>query len=238
MKLYKLFSELALGELNNLAMSEGGTIIGAKRPQIVTYINDGLLALYSKFVLKEQDMLIEMREAVTNYHLLKRYAMSQYSDDNPPDRWHLPYIIDNVAEPFQEDVIKILSVYNSFGQKMPLNDLENPMSVFSPQSTVLQVPFPIPGQALSLEYQARHEIITKCDDECDTEIILPDVLFPALRAYIAGKVFLHMNTQESTAKGQEHMLVYESHCLDVVEKDLVNSSSSTTNVRFHKRGWV
>ncbi|MEO5499009.1 MAG: hypothetical protein ABIR46_00750 [Candidatus Saccharimonadales bacterium] len=235
MNLNGMFRELALGELSNLALSEGGTIIAEKRPQIVNYINEGLLALYSKFVLKEIDMLIEMREALTNYHLLRRYAVSQYSDENPPDRWNLPYIIDNVGEPFQEDVIKILSVYNSFGMKIPLNDIENPLSVFSPQSTVLQVPYPIAGQALSLEYQARHKILDHCN--CDEEIYLPDVLHSALRAHVASKVFMHMNTQENTAKGQEHMIIYDIICNDVVEKDLVNTSSSTTNVKFDKRGW-
>lgn len=236
MNLNQLFTDLALGELSNLSMAENNTIIPAKRPQIVTHANAGLLELHSKFVLKEKDMIIEMREGVTNYHLLKRYAMSQYDETNPPDRWNLPYIIDTVGEPFPEDVLKILSVYNSFGQKMPLNDLEDPMSVFNPQSTVLQVPFPIPGQALTLEYQARHEILDHCD--CEAEIILPEVLRGALRSYIASKVYMHMNTQENTAKGQEHSINFETACVDVVEKDLVSSSSSTTNVRFHKRGWV
>lgn len=235
MNLNELFSDLALGELSNLAMAENGTIVGKSRPRIVTYTNEGLLALYSKYVLKESNMLIEMREAVTNYHLLKRYALSQYDPANPPDRWTMPYIIDNLGEPFQEDVIKILSVYNSFGMKMPLNDIENPISVHSPQSTVLQVPLPIAGQALSLEYQARHPKLDLCD--CESEVILPDSLHAALRAYIASKVFMHMNTVENTAKGQEHMMTYKNICADVVEMDLVNTTSSTTNVRFHKRGW-
>lgn len=236
MNLNGLFHALALGELSNLAMSEGGTIIPEKRPQVVTYTNEGLLALYSKFVLSEKGMLIEMREAVTNYHLLKRYALSQYDENNPPSRYHSPYIVDNVAEPFQEDVIKVLSVYNSFGMKIPLNDLENCLSVFTPQSTVLQVPYPIAGQALSLEYQAKHATLNHCN--CEDEILLPEVLHAALRAYISSKVFMHMNTQENTAKGQEHMMVYEGACVDVVEKDLVSTSSSTTNTRFNKRGWA
>lgn len=236
MNVNQLFTDLALGELSNLSVAENNTIIPGKRPQVVTYLNAGLLELYSRFVLKESDMIIEMREGVTNYHLLKRYAMSQYNEDNPPDRWHLPYIMDNVGDPFPEDVIKILSVYNSFGMKLPLNDLENCLSVFAPQSTVLQIPFPIPGQAVTLEYQARHTVLDHCD--CEAEIILPDVLHGALRSYIAWKMMSHMNTQEMTAKGQEHSMMFESACVDVVEKDLVNTSSSTTNVRFHKRGWV
>lgn len=231
-----LFRDLALGELSNLSMVENDTIIPQKRPKIVSYTNEGLLALHSTFVLKEKDMLIEMREGVTNYHLLKRYAWSQYNEDNPPDRWNMPYIMDMVSDPFQEDVIKILAVYNSFNQKMPLNDHENARSVFNPQGNLLQVPFPIPGQALAIEYQAKHTPMDHC--RCDEDIVLPDVLWRALKAYIAGKVCSHMNTQEMTAKGQEHMIIYDTICQEVVEKDLVNTSSSTTNSRFQKRGWI
>lgn len=235
MNLNDLFQDLALGELSNMAMSENGTIIPDKRINITNYANEGMLALCSRFILIERTMLIEMREAKTNYHLLRRYAMSQYSEDNPPDRFDLPYIFDSVGEPFEEDVIKILSVYNSFGQRIPLNDLNDPLSVFSPQSTVLQVPYPIPAQALTLEYQAKHRKLDHCD--CDMEIELPEVLHRALKAYIASKAYMHMNTQEMTAKGQEHSLTYEAICLEVVEKDLVNTSSQTTNTKFAKRGF-
>lgn len=236
MNLNDLFRDLALGELSNLSMVENDTIIPQRRPKIVSYANEALLALHSTFVLKEKDVLIEMREGVTNYHLLKRYAWSRYDKDNPPDHFNIPYIIDMITEPFEEDVIKILSVFNSFGEKLPLNDLDNPMSVFNPQSNVLQVPYPIPGQSLSLEYQAKHPKLDHCHP--DDEIVLPDVLWRALKAYIAGKVCSHMNTQEMTAKGQEHLIIFETICQEVIEKDLVNTSSSTTNTRFYKRGWI
>lgn len=236
MNLTDFFRELALGELNNLSLSENSTIIPQQRPKVVVAANEALLNLHSRFVLKEKDVLIEMREAVTNYHLLKRYAHSQYNEENPPDRWNLPYILDMVAEPFEEDVIKILSVHNSFGMCIPLNDTENPLSVFTPQGNVLQVPFPIPMQSLSIGYQAKHATLNHC--ECDDEIILPDVLWSAMKAYTASKICSHMNTQEMTAKGQEHMLNYESICQDAIDKDLVSTSISTTNSRFEKRGWI
>lgn len=236
MNLTALFQELALVELNNLSMSENGTIILQKRPQLVVSANEGLLDLHSRFILKEKDVLIEMREALTNYHLLKRYAWSQYNEDNPPNRWDLPYILDMISEPFEEDVIKILSVYNSFGMEIPLNDIENPLSVFTPQGNVLQVPFPIPLQSLSLGYQAKHTPLDHC--HCDQEIVLPDVLWPALKAFIAGKTYMNMNTQEMIATGQGHMMNYETACQNAIERDLVNTSSSTTNTRFDKRGWI
>ena len=235
MNLEELFRDLALGELNNLSVVDNFTIKGDKRPQVTVYANDGLLDLHSRFVLKEKDMIVEMREGITNYHLLKRYAVSQYDEDNPPDRWAMPYIMDTVAEPFQEDVIKILSVWNTFGMPVPLNDLERTDSVFNPQSNVLQVPFPIPLQALGIEYQAKHAPLDHCN--CKDLIELPDILIPALKAFISSKVFSHMNSQDGTVKGQQYMMEYESLCQGVIDKDLVNSSSSVTNSRFEKRGW-
>ena len=236
MNLTDFFRELALGEMSNLSMAENSTIIPQQRPKVVVYLNEGLMDLHSRFVLSEKDVLIEMREAVTHYHLLKRYAWSQYNENNPPNRWDLPYILDMIAEPFQEDVIKILTVHNSLGMRLPLNDTESSLSVFTPQGNVLQVPFPIPMQSLSIGYQAKHRTLDHC--KCEDQIVIPDVLWRALKAYVAAKICMHMNTQEMTAKGQEHMLVYESVCQDAIDKDLVSTSSSTTNTRFDKRGWI
>lgn len=236
MNLNDLFTDLALNELSNLSLVENDVLIPEKRPKIVSTANEALLALYTRFILKENNLLLEMREAQTNYHLLKRYAWSNYDPEKPPARYDMPYILDSISEPFEEDVIKVMTVHNTFGQKMPLNDTESPLSVFSPQSNTLQVPFPIPGQALSIEYQAKHAKLDHCD--CDMEIELPDVLWRALKAYIAGRTYGNMNTQENTIKGQEHMLTYEAICQEVVDLDLVSNSTSTTNSRFEKRGFV
>lgn len=236
MKLSKLFKDLALTELSNLALADGGDISIQKREQITIHVNEALLTLHARFVLREKDLLIEMQEAVTNYHLLKKYAYSHYDIENPPQDCCAPYIIDLGREQFGEDVIKILSVYSTDGCKLPLNDLEKCNSVFTPQSTVLQVPFPVPGCALSIEYQASHPILNH--ENLDSEIQLPKILHSALKSHIAGQVFMHMNTQENTAKGQQHMMNFETRCQEVIDRDLVSSSVSTTNDRFAKRGWI
>ena len=47
-----------------------------------------------------------------------------------------------------------------------------------------------------------------------------------------------MNTQESTAKSQEHLATYEAICAEAIDRDLVNTSISSTNTSFEKRGFV
>lgn len=234
MNIEDLFTSLSYGELNNLSMSAdgSGSIEESKQPQILLYANEGLLRLYGRFLLKENDVLIEMVEHITNYHLKKKFAESSYD----PEVVHYPYIKDLINEPFNEDVIKIIAVYNSLGQKVPLNDSERIDSVFTPQATMLQVPRPINGATLSVMYQAKHPKLTL--EDLSQEIELPDVLHGALTSFIASRVFSHMNTDVSTAKAAEHLAQFDAICADVEDRDLVQTSIATTNARFGKRGWV
>lgn len=234
MNLEQLFTDLSYGVLSNLSLSAdgSGSIQEDKQPQIVLYANEGLLRLYSRFVLLEKDVLIEMVEHITNYHFLKKFTESAHD----PAKDHYPYIKDLIQEPYEEDMLKILAVYNSLGQKVPLNDNERIDSVFTPRDKVLQVPRPINGASLSVLYQAKHPKLTV--EDLEAEIQLPIVLEGALTAYIAYKVFSSMNTDVSSAKAQEHFQIFGNICDEVEDRDMVNSSVVTTNARFGKRGWV
>lgn len=234
MKISELYKTLSYGELSNLSigMDGAGSILEDAKPRILHYANEGLTRLYGRFILKEKDVMIELVDHITNYHLLRMYAESYFD----PEEVRYPYIKDLFNEPFTEDVIKILSVYNGVGQKLPLNDNERMDSLFTPTGKILQVPNPKTGVSLSVLYQAKHPELLP--DNENQEIHLPEVLEGALVAFIAYKVFSHMNTDVSTAKAQEHMSVYASVCDEVEQHDLVNSSISTTNSCFRKRGWV
>lgn len=240
--LSEIFTDLSYEELSNLSLAAdgGGAIKEDQQPKIINYVNDGLLRLHSRFLLKQQDVLLQMYPHITNYHLSPKYAVSQQE----PEAEGYYYIRDLIGEPFQGDVIKILEVRSSEGWKYHLNDLNNVNSLFTPQADVLQVPEPVCGMQLSVIYQAKHKKLVMADvgDPEDalnlTPIELPDVLYGALKAWIAYKVFSHMNTQEATAKAQEHLAMYEGVCADAIEHDLVNSSVASTNTKFEQRGFV
>ena len=113
--------------------------------------------------------------------------------------------------------------------------LRDCLSLFTPQPNVLQVPNPVQGQILNVVYQARHPELKYDDLEACIEV--PFVLEGALSAYIAHRVFHHMNGAENSQKSAEYLTLYESICTDVTEKDLVNSSTSTGR-KFYDRGFV
>jgi hypothetical protein len=234
MNIQELFADLSFGELSSLTLAQegAGLITDAGKERVIRFANEGLLKLYARYVLKQNDVLIETVDWITQYHLLRKFAESSAGTSTQP----VLYIKDLYREPFQEDVIRILSVFNSYGCELPLNDEGNPLSVFTPQGNVLQVPRPECGVALSVSYQAKHRLLTLAD--LTQEIELPEVLRPALRAWIASGIFGQVNTQESQAMAQGHLASYEATCSEALQQDLVSTSTSTTSNRFHKNGWI
>lgn len=233
MNLGELFQQLSFGEFQNLSFSNNGdgTIATKVKPRILGYTNAGLLVIYKQFVLREKDIMIEMVEGITNYHFKKRFAQSN-EDECECNK----YILDMNGEPFEEDVIRILAVHDSRGYSLPLNDARQKSSVFTPQANILQVPWVRPGQGLSVHYQARHPILTGDEDE---ELMLPMSLEPALKAYVAYKVFSDMSqSAEASAKAQEHYAMFQAEVADVLDKDTSQTSYTDTSVRFFRGGWI
>lgn len=231
MNLGELFTKLSHGHLSNLAigMDGAGTVASGKKAQVITHINEVLLRVFTRFVLYEKSVLIETYSGRVNYPLETRYAQSATGSE--PHR----YIID-LYDPFIGDVLKILAVYNNFGSEFVLNDIEDFWSLFTPQPNVLQVPHPQNGQALAIQYQARHPIIPS-DAEDDFPLLVPAYLEGAVTSAVGAAIIGSMNGQDNLLKQQALMAEYETICLDIESKDLVNQTASTTNIKFAKRGF-
>lgn len=234
MNVQELFRRLSFGELTNLSMSvEGtGTIAEESRGKIISYANEGLLRLHSRFLLREQYIELELDAAIFNYHLKADYAQT---NPTPPADVTL-YIKDSVAAPFTGDVIRVLKVVDDEGCEIPLNNAELDDSVFTPQPDILQVKEPVTDAVIGLIYQARHPLLQYSD--LSQVIDLPAVLEGALQSFVAHKVFSHMNGAENGAKAAEHFAMYEMIVNEVLTTDAVNSSSYTSNIKFHRRGFV
>lgn len=229
----ELFADLSYGELATLNLAEegNGVITDAGKERIIRFINDGLLKLYSRFILKESNVLIEMVEWITQYHLLLKFAQSQQGVSTQTNL----YIIDSELEPFPENVIRILTVYGGDGCVLPLNDEGNPFSLFTPKHNVLQVPNPQEGMPLSITYQAKHAPLVLAHE--DATIDLPDVLVPALRNWIAYRAYDQVKTQEAQQMAQANRQEYENVCTEAIQLDLLGTSMANTTHRFERNGW-
>ena len=230
MKLLDLFERLSFGELSNLAigMEGAGTIRESDQRKVLAHVNDGLLQLYSRFILKTKYLLIEEQEHITQYHLIEKYTESQNCVD-------FPYIKDLAGDRFTGDLIRILEVYDDYGNQFVLNDTDNCHSLFTPSPQTLQIPNPKTEVPKHILYQARHNIIPEILE--NTWVEVPFVLESALQAYVAHKIFSHMNGQDNLLKSQDHYATYERICQEVEAKDLVNTSISSSFHKLTERGF-
>lgn len=243
----ELLKNLSLGVFSNISLGlDGAGAIKADRiPNIIHYLNEGLTALHTEFVLSEKMLTLITFGNKSNYVLNSSNSFTGTNTIYDPNNLDPlgPNILDSDEEPFLDDIIKIMSVYSSTGYNLPINDLENVYSVFTPHSELLQVPNASDDAHLSIEYQANHPKIVgvQGEDSISFEgqtINIPAVLHSALYSYIAYKVYSHMNTPENTGKASEHLQLYTQTIQKVVTKDLVSESRAFSNTKFRKGGWI
>ena len=237
MKFETFLFNLSMGVLNNTMYSRAWKD-GVGIEALVPLIEEGLTRLYSRFILREKHVIIEMRVGTTFYHFKRMFSVTGADPIQVP----YPYIMDLPGEPFVEDVIKILSVHDTQNVLRPLNDPNQINSVFTPQPDILQNPYPLELEALMVTYQAGPEPFYTLNGDGNVELVdefyLPPVLVPALANYVAYMVYSRINTAESSAKAASHLQIYEMICKDAEMFDLVNNSKSSTNLRFGQNGWA
>jgi hypothetical protein len=234
MKLQELFRQLSLVELSNLSMGESGegTIRPKDRSSVVVHINDGINELHQRFVIKEKVLILSEIEGKSDYILHSDYAVSKALETPGPH-----YIIDTEAAPFKDDLLKILQVEDSAGNDYKLNVADDIMSLFTPEEGILQIPYPNPDRSLAIAYQAKAEWLMS-EDELTRDLSIPTLLVPALRSFVAGRVYSSKNSAEFMAIGQKHTVDYENHCERVKMYDLLNQGQFSVSSKFYDNGWV
>ena len=230
--------QLARGVLRNTAMADLAYNFTKESNfvTLATFIDEGLLRLYSRFIIKERHLFLEMRPGITFYHLTKLYSVQGGDTSRVP----YPYIMDLPNDPFLEDVIKVLNIVDSDGVTRPLNDHSKSNSLFTPQFNIIQNLYPRDLECLSVAYQAKPTsvLVPKFESwDSDAEVFLPDALIPALTAYVAYLYYSPIGSQESSSIATANLMMYEQVCRDVERMDLVNNSMSCTNTRFGQNGW-
>lgn len=238
MELGKMYRELSMGVLRNIAQANDGNgeISVNYRPTVVMYLNEGLNRLHSKFLLRENDLILQMYADVTNYHLVKRFATYAGNEMPPENREERRYILDLPDEPFKEDVALIMQVFNNDGVQLPINDEFSVASVFTPQQQILQIPMPVDNRVVSVSYQALHPEIVHTDD--DAFIFLPAHLMDALKAFVGFRAFSDMNQKDSRERAAELLGMYEGICDEILLQNLTAQSPGNSHTPFFQRGFV
>ena len=179
------------GELQQLAVKDNENAI-------LSFINLGLLELYKRFNIRTEEAIIYLDEATTLYQL---------TPTNPK--------VDMISDC---DLIYIQEVYEEDGNKVGLNNEEDPDSILTPSYDTVQVPNTSNNTYLSVIYSATPTRIT---DTSDT-LKLPPALYEALLHYIGyrghGSIDGNLNTENNT-----HYMRFEKSCTTAKDFGLVTA---------------
>ena len=189
-------------------------IVGEDESQIIALMNLGLIEIYGKFSILQEEQLIRVSTGITRYRL----------QDNS----------QKVLQVYYRDTQNHPMLGNDEFQEIPLNDINSDESVFTPQPYVLHIPNPTAGRVYSVVQVVTPPFITK--DNIETvDLIFPPQFLDPLVNYIAYRAYKSMNGDEQTEIGT-HWRAYAASCNEVYKKGLVQYTMMT-NTKTTDRGF-
>lgn len=230
--LEKMLNKLALGELSGSSAVcdvTQGTLEEKYIPTVVSYLNDGLLELHSKFILRRKQVIILPAQGRDMYHICSDNAIKGDIAAISSEK----YIIDSDENPFIDDLITVIDVFDQTGCEICMDDREDPKSIHTVDYDTLQINTCWAGQLLPVIYQAMHEELSH--STLDQRIRLMPFLRRALENYVAYRLFSSMNGAENLGKSQDAFARYESICNEAETKDLIRETFISTSTKLDMR---
>lgn len=240
MKLSDVFNQLSHGELVQISLGGAqGVIDDSNYQRIMASINLGLIDLYSRFLLKEGRLTMNLLPGQSTYVLDKAYAVANRESQGVPK-----YILDTLAQPFENDLLRIERVYDAEGFELPLNgggdtrDLGY-LGCRTPNHKTLVVPPSVLGPVVVV-YRAMHPILVKelgFFDAGEVEIELPMSHLNALLLFVASRVMNPVGMNAEFHSGNNYWAKYENACA-MLENQNFRLDQSEENTRLVRNGWA
>lgn len=214
MKLSEVFEQLSAGELSQLSLggAEAGQIDPSNYAKVIAHLNLGLTALYTRFALKEAELIIPLETDVLTY---------------------------TVQAP---DLLKIERIFDAVGKEWALNDEANLLACRTLTPTTLKIPPELLAQSgmLRVGYRANHpRVVTEygyIDPEA-TVLELPYSHFQALLYFIASRCHNPVGMTNEFHAGNSYHAKYEAECMRLEGENLETDQGGQYN-RLYVNGWV
>ena len=232
MFLKNILEGLALSTLNNWSGVEKGEIKPAFKAQVVNAVNEALIQIYSEIIVEEKAIYLNYKEGMTNYELTPEHMVE---DREAPDHKH--YLMLPPGEKFSGDIMKILSITSVDGEALPLNNLSNPASAFTPTYNKIQIPCGRENEVFCITYQPHHVIVKESEEETE-DIFLPLHLYPLLKDYVGFTIYNSINTEAASYAATKHYQAYINHLRLIKDMDLMSQSYSQDSSKFRQNGWI
>ena len=226
MKLEHILDTIKYGELATTSWED-------KDPQIINFINLGLIQLYSRFPISEKQVLIQQYPQISLYRLSREFARTNVTSPMPHK-----YILDTPFEPFMNDVMFITDICSERGAPIPLNDTNDPRSYFLTSFDTLQIPNANEHETTFILYRAKPLYISPRVEDKSIDIYIPECLLEALTTYVGFKAMQSIGGEEGITQSQTLLQRFDQLCNEVITNNLLGNNVNPTNLKLRMRGFV
>lgn len=185
-------------------------IIGEDYAQTLALLNLALIDVYGQFNVLEEEQLITLEENKSRYAL----------DDN------------NVRVTM---VYRKLNPDDDTATSIPINDINNSDSVFTPTPYILHVPNPVQGEIISVIYSVAPPYITE-ENILSIDFHVPPQFLEPILSYIGYLAYKSMNGDQQTENAARYQNYLRSS--DDVRKRGHLNYSIQTNTKTKERGYM
>ena len=206
-----------VGELSKLsiAIKDDNTVL-------LGFINLGLVELYKRFPLKNDEAIVTLRDGKTIYKL-------DGTDTDVSMGEPFMYLIGAYEDGTDND-------FSASALSLPINEEDNIYSVNSISYNSIQIPLVTTGAYISLIYVAKPTKVTTLT--LDEELDLPDQMIEALLHYIGYRAHGAMDANIQT-ESNTHYMRFEASCNKLRELGVgIAPDDVSMNSRISMKGFV
>ena len=233
-----LFSMLATGEFSNISLSRNntGNINESEYAKIINHLNLGLVEIYKRLRLMENEVALHAVPEVSTYFLREDHiaSLDQISEQRYIER---PDNYEGLL-----NIIEITKVFNTTGNELVLNNRFATPAIVQVSSDTLKISKLEVAETFNVVYQSYPTKVV-LDDDFDPEycvLPIPDTIVEALLFYIAYRVYKPTGANNSTAnadKSASYQQQYELACQKLELYGLGIQDCDQDNT-FTSKGWV
>ena len=219
-----IFDDLSYGEATQLAIAQStvGTISENNYPRVVSLLNRALVKMAERFQLKIAEVDIQQIAGQTLYPITSEHAgtTDEIAADSDLHVIHTDELL------FEDNLIKILRVYDADGTEYTLEDSNTSDSMFTPEFNVLKMTPEDTPVIVSVEYQATLPRIVIPDTGTfypeKINVNIPRTLIGPLNIYIVHLLLSGMNTR--TAEGEQSIQSTWLNRFELAVRELQNNN--------------
>ena len=215
MRLQSIIKKARNRELKNLSAKDKSDDV------IVDYINIALIALYTRFQMKTEEVVLNLKTNKTVYKL----------DGSDVDVYK-----DGVLMVYP-NIMKVVKAFDERG-KISINKDEDPLSIYTISYDSIQVPFAKTGEHIGLIYTAGPDEVEFVDSgdgtAVDTNVPIPPQMLEAMLHHIGysahGSVDGNVQAENTT-----HLTRFEAACNKLEALGLVPQDDIDMGI--HRKGF-